>query len=291
MPLNRHRPRPAEAATRTAPAASLPRHFVRSRMVEAVRRRLQARSYPRTQMGLIVLLTGGFGLLASFALLQFGLGSMALRYPLALACAYLVFLGLIGLWLRSQAEHWLDIVQLPDWPAAGPRQAGAPARPGFEPGGGGDFGGAGASASFDAPAGPGAEALALPGSDTEVLLPLRPVGKAASALAEADDLALPLAVLGVVAGLALASLYVVYIAPVLLAEVLVDGALSYALLRYLRGHDPQHWLASTCRRTALPFFITAVVLSASGAAMSAYAPGARSVGQVISQAWPAGASR
>ncbi|TCO96867.1 hypothetical protein EV684_1284 [Rubrivivax gelatinosus] len=46
-------------------------------------------------MALLVALTGGFGLLASFTLLRLGLDSMALRYPLALAFAYLFFLFLI----------------------------------------------------------------------------------------------------------------------------------------------------------------------------------------------------
>ena len=85
-------------------------------------------------------------------------------------------------------------------------------------------------------------------------------------------------------GLALASLYVVYIAPTLFAEVLVDGAISYALFRHLRGQDSQHWLTSACRHTALPFIATALFLAATGAAMSAYAPGAKSVGQVMKHA-------
>jgi hypothetical protein len=85
-------------------------------------------------------------------------------------------------------------------------------------------------------------------------------------------------------GIALASLYVVYVAPILFAEVLVDGALSYALFRHLRGQDPQHWLSSTVRRTAVPFAATAVFLVAVGAAMAAYAPGAKSVGQVLQHA-------
>ena len=81
----------------------------------------------------------------------------------------------------------------------------------------------------------------------------------------------------------MASLYVVYIAPLLLAEVLVDGMLAYALFRHLRGQDPQHWLASTWRRTWGPFLATAVFLAVAGAVLATVAPGAQSIGQVLAQ--------
>ena len=106
--------------------------------------------------------------------------------------------------------------------------------------------------------------------------------------ADADIVAIPLfavvLAVGLVTGMVVAAFYLVYIAPVLLAEVLVDGALSYALFRHLRGLDPQHWLSSAVRRTVLPFAVTAVFLVAAGAAMTAYAPGAKSLGQVLERA-------
>ncbi|WP_200222488.1 hypothetical protein [Rubrivivax gelatinosus] len=110
------------------------------------------------------------------------------------------------------------------------------------------------------------------------------VGEAVETAAQADEAAIPLTAIALAVGIAVASLYVVYIAPVLFAEVLVDGALSYALFRHLRGHDRQHWLASAFARTIWPFTATAVFLVAVGAAMAAYAPGAKSVGQVVKHA-------
>jgi len=240
--------------------------------VSRVRQQLLQESFPRVQMALIVALTGGFGLLVSFAMLQFGLDSMALRYPLALVFAYLFFLFLIWLWLRTNTSDYADVPDVSDiagW--KGP----ADDLPGFTSGGGGDFGGGGASGSFDGPAGEAAQTVAAP---------LRSAGDAAGAVAEADELAIPLVAVALAVGLALASLYVIYIAPVLFAEVLVDGALSYALFRHLRGQESRHWLASTFRRTVVPFAATAVFLLGTGAAMSAYAPGASSVGQVVKQA-------
>ena len=251
----------------------------RAAAIQRVREQLVRDSFPRLQMALIVAVTGGFGLLASFTMLQFGVDAMAVRYPLALAAAYLVFLGLIWLWLRTNAEDFLDapdiINLLPDirMPTAGP---------GIRAGGGGDFGGGGAGGSFDGPA------AALEGATQA---PLRAVGETVGSVGDADELAIPLLAIALALGIALASLYVVYVAPILFAEVLVDGALSYALFRHLRGQDPQHWLSSTVRRTALPFAVTAVFLVAVGAAMAAYAPGAKSVGQVIKHASVKGSAR
>ncbi len=247
----------------------------RSAAIAEVRRRLLQRSFPRLQMGLIVALTGAFGLLSSFTLLQLGLGSMTLRYPAALGLAYLFFLFLIWLWLRTNARDYLDV---PDVFSEVDVSSGTSSSdvsvdlPDLKSGGGGDFGGGGAGGSFDMPA----SAL-----DDSAGTPLKAVGEAVGSVGDADELAIPLIAIALAVGLALASLYVVYIAPVLLAEVLVDGALSYALLRHLRGQEPQHWLSSTVRRTALPFVCTAVFVGVVGAGLSAYAPGAQSVGQVF----------
>ena len=238
------------------------KRFSRSLAVERVKQKLLNDSFPRAQMSLIVLLTGGFGFLGSVTMLSLGIDSMALRYPLALGLAYLFFLFLIWLWLRTNAIDYLDIPDLPGL-SLGHGSSGPFAE--IKSGAGGDFGGGGASASFDDPS-------------------LGSAGKALGSVAEADDFAIPLLAIAFAVGLAVASFYVVYIAPLLFAEVIVDAALSYALFRYLLGHDPEHWLASTFRRTAMPFALTALFLTVIGAAMSTYAPGAKSIGQVVSHA-------
>ncbi len=241
----------------------------RAGAIQRVRGRLVRESFPRLQMALIVALTGGFGLLASFAMLQLGVESMAIRYPLALSVAYLFFLFLIWLWLRTNAEDYLHAPADTDLePQSGLSESAADHRSG----GGGDFGGGGATGSFDGPA------TAI---DEVTSSPLSAVSNPMGSAADADEWAIPLVAMALAIGIALASVYLVYIAPVLFAEVLVDGALSYVLFRHLRGQDPPHWLSSTLRRTALPFAVTAAFLMAVGAAMAAYAPGAKSVGQVI----------
>jgi hypothetical protein len=241
-------------------------HFTRSHAVLRVQRRLEEESFPRIQMTLIVALTGATGLLASFLLLRVGVDSMVVRYPLALAFAYLVFLFLLWLWLRTKPEDYLDVPDLSNLPGRGPGEISMPFR-----GGGGEFGGGGASGSFYGPADLNA------GVSTQS----SPISDAAGSIADADEIAIPIVAVALAIGLAVASLYVIYIAPILFAELLVDGALSYALYRHLRGKDSSHWLATACRRTVLPFGATAIFLAIVGAAMSAYAPGARSVGEVV----------
>jgi hypothetical protein len=230
-----------------------------------LKRRLEQDSFPRVQMSLIVGLTGGAGLLFSFIMLKLGVTSMALRYPLALLMAYGVFLLLLWLWLRTQAEDYVDIADV-----SGPVPSGSSdCAPAFE-GSGGNFGGGGASGSFD---GPASFSAMEPDSS--------PLSEAASAVGDADELAIPLIAVAFALGLALASFYVVYLAPMLFAELLVDGALSYALYRSIRAAHSPHWLESAVRRTALPFVLTGVFVSITGAAMAAYAPGAHSIGQVM----------
>jgi hypothetical protein len=244
----------------------------RAHAILRVKERLMVDSFPRMQMGLIVALTGGFGLLASFSLLNLGMHSMAARYPLALTFAYLFYLFLIWLWLRTNAEDYVDV---PDLSGLSPQACTSECAAGFKSDGGGDFGGGGATGSFDGPAYTTEDAISTP---------LGGVRESVGAIAEADELAIPLAAIALALGIALASFYVVYIAPAIFAEVLVDGALSYALFRHLRGQDPRHWLSSTLRHTALPFVATAVFLAAVGGAMAAYVPEATSVGQVIEHA-------
>jgi len=246
--------------------------ITRSHAIVRMQRRLEHESFPRIQMTLIVTLTGATGLLASFLMLRGGIESMAIRYPMALANAYLAFLFMLWLWLRTKPDDYhLDVPDFSGAPSGGSGQWSAP----FS-GGGGQSGGGGASGSWDA-----TPDASVPVSSGESSMG-DGVGDAVEAVAGgADELAIPLAVIALIIGLALASLYVIYIAPMLFAELAVDGALSVALYKHLRKSDDPHWLTTACKRTILPFLVTGVFLSGMGAIMSNHAPGARSVGEVI----------
>ncbi len=274
--------------------------LTRAQVVVQLHERLERDSFPRLQMVLIVALTGGAGLLASFTLLQLGLTSMTLRYPLALVLAYGFFLFLLWVWLRARDDDGaFDLpdpgVGLPSPSGAAPRGAGDALGNGrsgsFSSGRGGDFAGGGGGASFDDSAALPAPALDPSLSVSRVsaddgLLPdgVKEVGDGLSSLGDADELAIPLLVAALAVGLALASLYVVWAAPVLFAELLADGALSYALYRRLRHEPRRHWLGVAFRRTALPFAATALLLVAIGWGLSLTAPGAQTLGQALDAA-------
>jgi hypothetical protein len=245
-------------------------HLTRSLAVLNYKRQLERDSFPRLQMSLIVGVTGGAGLLVSFLLLQSGMGSMALRYPFALAVAYLVFLLLLWAWLRAKEDDFTDIPGLSD---AVPNFNGGGYSTPFQSGGGGDFGGGGASGSFD---GTASQSFAV-GNDSAG----DSIGEALGSVGDADELAIPIIAIVFALGMAVASLYVVYLAPTLFAELLVDGVLSYTLYRHLHKVETHFWLSTAFKRTVFPFLLTAIFLAIMGAAMAHYAPGARSIGDVI----------
>jgi hypothetical protein len=65
----------------------------RARAIETVREHLLRRMSPRAHMVALVTLTAAGGFLSSFLLLRAGMHSMAIRYPVAVGMAYLVFIG------------------------------------------------------------------------------------------------------------------------------------------------------------------------------------------------------
>jgi hypothetical protein len=247
-----------------------PVYLTRSLAVLNYKRQLERDSFPRLQMSLIVGVTGGAGLLVSFLLLQSGMRSMALRYPFALGVAYLVFLLLLWAWLRAKEDDFTDIPGLSD---AVPNFNGGGYSTPFQSGGGGDFGGGGASGSFDGPTSQSFAGVDDSAGDS--------IGDTLGSVGDADELAIPIIAIVFALGMAVASLYVVYLAPTLFAELLVDGVLSYTLYRHLHKVETHFWLRTAFKRTLIPFLLTAVFLAILGAAMAHYAPGARSIGDVI----------
>ena len=227
------------------------RLFTRASAVENMRARLTREGFPRVQMFSLVALTGLAGFGASAAMLSAGLESIAMRYMLAMGVAYIVFFMLLWLWLRTSAADYIDAV-----PAGSSDATGDAAD---IVGGGGSFDGGGASANFDA------------GTTHSSL----------EAVASADEGAIPLAVILLVFGIALSSLFVIWSAPVLFAEILVDAVLAAGLYRRLRMLEPQHWMRAALKRTMLPFVLTTLTVSAAGFGMQAYAPEARSLSEVL----------
>ena len=236
----------------------------RAKLVERMRSRLEAQSYPRLQMSLIVSLTGLAGLLASASLLKLGLHSMAWRYPAALLIAYGAFLGLLWLWLRSRAEDWADLGDAVEFGADLARPVGH-----------------GVSRSSRELAEDGAMAVDLSNAAKSVVTARSSKSSKLgwTDAGDADELAIILLVLGFVLALAAAAIYVVYQAPVLMAEVALDGALVGSLYHRLRECERQHWLHAVWSHTRWPLLAMLLVMWLVGWGLGQAAPGAVTLGQ------------
>ena len=263
----------------------------RQHAIATVRRQLQRRRSPRLHMTALVAATGVSGLLASFLLLEAGLTSMALRYPLAVVLAYAVFLGLVGIWLRrfrlrersrdeERSQHdLLDVVEIPVHRMFG-RSVGRVESPGF--GGGGGFAGGGSGRSWDAAAPGTRRAAALAASDSHGVSVPSKAAAASSSGFDLDDGGIWLVIAAALVLLALSvAAYLVYVAPALLAELLLDAGLAAGLYGRLSGGEQRSWLRTAVRATALPAVGAMLVLGLIGVVLQRAYPGAASIGRVI----------
>lgn len=251
---------------------------LRSRLVERIRKVIDRRGHPRLLMMLLVSLTGGAGFLCSYALLHSGFDEIWLRYLIAVSAAYGIFLVLLWFWLRSTVEDFqpTDAIDsasdladlLPQRVLRGTRWQGE----------GGKFSGGGAGGRFEE----AKESVAA--DNVEISGPLEHAAEAAGA---ADELAIPVFILVLVAsllaGVFLVSFSIVYSAPALFAELLLDGVLAATLYRRLRKLETRHWLETAIRRTFKSFLTAALLLVLAGWLMGHYVPEARSLGEVLAR--------
>jgi hypothetical protein len=235
----------------------------RSRLVERMRVHLERFCYPRVELSVLIVLSGLSAFLVSFALLRAGVDSMPLRYGLAGAAGYLAFLGFVRLWIawNHSRPSLLDLdvdpghlVDAIDGGAPVPRGGGGPSF--FA---GGRSGGGGASTSWGTSSSGGG-----------------------SSWLEADDslFFLVLAIAAAVGSL-LTIFYVVYLAPALLAEVLVDAVIIATISRRVASADRRDWTATLIRRTCVPALLLISFLVVGGWALQRLAPDARSIGPAI----------
>jgi hypothetical protein len=248
-----------------------------AKQVEA---QLLSTSFPRSQMMLILALAALGTFFSSASLVAMGLGSMGVRYALAVVGGYSFFLLLVRLWIAYQTRNWsfgrsssepararsssrsdVGNFDLPDLSAFG--DLAGSVQSGFA-GGGGEFGGAGASASFD-----------VDGSGDSG------ASGALEALGGADEgLPILLAIIAVLGGL-IALGFVVYSSPLLFAEVLLDVAVVGAVYRKNKRHERGHWAAGVLRRTYKPMLVLSVLAAVFGFAMQSLAPDQHTLGAVL----------
>ncbi|MCQ4167018.1 hypothetical protein [Tahibacter harae] len=223
------------------------RSFDRSSAVNRQRRALEKLASPRLSMGLIAALTAASGLFASWLLLQCGLLAMWLRYPAAVVLSYGAFLFLLWCWLQMQKQQDPDAGELADI--------------------GYDLG--------DTVSRSGGSSPNLANDSSGIDLP--DIGDGEGAL-------IGIVIVGLLAlGAALlAAFSIISLAPVLLAELLVDVALAAGLYRHVRKLDrDSHWLGTALRHTAWRFGAVALVAALAGLLLAWLAPGAVSLGDLL----------
>jgi len=247
-------------------------------------RTIVARHAVRLHLALILAACFGAGLLATKLLLNAGVGSMLLRYPVALIAAYAVFLGGIRLWLayagygggrwgaqgssvRRHGADWLG--NLPDVATSSGRAGGGELR------GGGNFGGAGASADF---------ADASAGGDSQVpaaglLSSFR--GKGGGSFDLGDDGWVLVALVAVAAAVLGAGVYLIYMAPTVLSDAAFAALLSGGLVRSTRRIGAGGWVGSVVRDTWIPFAVVFALTMVFAAVAHHYHPDARTVHELI----------
>lgn len=235
------RPRlPTQSPTEDRPRA------LRERWLTKVRERFSLRLH----MSLILLVTTSAGVATNWFLLFLGLDLLSLRMVLAVPLTYLFFIALVRLWLRMMdgepepAHAALNLADGIDLFNGGGSSAASEMPVPFV-GQGGQFAGAGAQASFDTSA--VAEASAAPsgasgGGGIDIDVP---------GLDSAGFILLCLFVL-LLCSFVVAGGYLIYEAPVILAETLFEFSLATALLRKLRKSEPTDWMGHLFKLTWKP---------------------------------------
>lgn len=238
-----------------------------SRLSEVARHRgnLERHGWPRLQMSAIVIVTGLSGFLASYLLLQAGIETMPLRYPLAIAIAYAVFLLQMWAWMRWGADlggeamdaaidgvTHIDGSRDGGWTRAGGRSGG---------------GGSSASWAHTAPS----------GSDDATFLDAVDIVDHDAGLPLLAVLTLALVVLAC----AIAAGWVVWTAPALMAELLVDAAIAGGLYRRMQRGQAQGWWWLCVRHTFWPLVATLCFFVALGIAAAYVAPDAATLTQAL----------
>ncbi len=221
---------------------------IRRRALKRVEAWLLARESPRFHMFIIVSVTGAAAFLFSFLMLKTGLTAMWARYPLAIGLAYGVFLALLRLWLtyEESGESPVTLADAVD----------------------------GAEGLVEIT---GAVVNNMDGIDSVV----GPAGDVANPFDLDEWIFVVIAIAALGAGL-LVILHLVWTGPALLAEVFVDGLVMSRVYKKLKLADQSYWMFGALRRTWLPALLAAVFFSILGFVLQQLAPGATSIGPVIS---------
>ena len=238
---------------------------------ESFRKTLERRYSPRLHMSCILAACGLTSMLASWFMLDLGVHSMVVRYPIAVALAYGTFL--VGVWTWLRAMGLVDnsgartsgkgsLADGVDISSGGSSGGGGWGRGGGSvfSGRGGSFDGGGASASFAEGRAPliatSMQSNAAPASGLKSA-----GGNAAGSLADGidgDGVVLLLLAIALVAVVFVTSGYLIWCAPDVLTEAAFGAALTGTLARRTKQETQGGWIGGVVRKTWWPFAIVMV---------------------------------
>ena len=233
---------------------------------------LQRRYSPRMHMSCILAASGLTAMLASTFMLDFGVHSMVVRYPIAITLAYATFLVGVWTWLRVMGfvdndgtrKSSVDGSSILDVNSGGSSSGGG----GWSKGGGsvfsgrgGGFDGGGASASFAEGRAPliatNLEANASSGSGLKAA-----GGKAAGGLLDGldgDGVVLLILAIALVAAVFVTSGYLIWCAPDVLTEAAFGAMLTGTLARRTKQQTAMGWIGGVLKKTWWPFAVVLIV--------------------------------
>jgi hypothetical protein len=236
---------------------------MRRSLKDRFKSRLVHKHFLRFHMGLILTATAVSGVGISKLLLMAGLNRLSIRYGIAVLLSYLVFLGLIRLWIWFATGREVAVPNLD----SGGVVDGSIELPAGEVGspvvhfGGGSSGGGGASSSWEG--GP-----SLPDIDLDI--------------GGGDD---GIGVLIVLVLLVLAILlcggFLIYVAPNLLAEAAFSALLAGSLRRATRRLEAGNWTLGVLKYTVIPFAIVCGLSVWLGHAAHRHCPSAVKLSQAL----------
>lgn len=267
---------------------------------ESFKKTLERRYSPRLHMSCILAACGLTSMLASWFMLDLGVHSMMVRYPVAIALAYGTFLVGVWTWLRAMGlvdnsgarTSKSSLADGIDISGGGSSSGGSWGRGGGGGGGfggkGGSFDGGGASASFAEGRAPliatGLQSDAAQASGGSLK---SAGGNAAGSIADGvdgDGVVLLLLAIALVAVVFVTSGYLIWCAPDVLTEAAFGAALTGTLARRTKQETASGWISGVMKKTWWPFAVVMVAaMIFAGYAQSHY-PAASTFRQAIAMA-------
>ena len=249
---------------------------------------LAKRFFLRFHISLILLFSFAAGLLTTRILLALGVESLLWRWPIAVLGAWGGFLLGVRLWLAwiglgrvldrddGSGSDVLDLTDIGDCIPSGGGSGSGTLSELPVPVPGGNFGGGGASAAFSGDGGGSTlPSLDLPDID----------------LGGGDDGCLPiillLAVLALLAAAAGIGVYMIWQAPLMLAEAAFEAAVAAGMIRSTQRIRDPGWVEGAMRGSWKPFLLVLVVTVLVAAALRHFVPEATTLLEAVRLLWAA----